>query len=181
MDNVKGATEDDIKFGEKEVFVDFRNSEIGEVVFKVRNLILRNQEIERRVKPLDKEHFNILQIFIDTVSRNNFFRMYDKTKEFLKNYHYSQKKSTRVYEFHRLHSIAGFTIPNILASTYGADYTKLSSYVSLKRIESYAKDKGYITGFASDNCAFGEEEVARKFFTLEKTNNIRWPECTKIQ
>lgn len=120
MDNLKGATQEDIDFGEEEIFVDFRNKSVGEVFFKVRNLAERNETIAKRVKPLDKDHLNILHIFVDTVSRDNFYRKYKRTTKFLQDHHYTQKKSKRVYEFHRLHSLGGYTLPNLVASTYGS-------------------------------------------------------------
>ena len=60
MDNLKGATDYDIDQGDREVFADFRNGSLPKVIFKVRNLVDRNETIRERVKPLDKDHLNIL-------------------------------------------------------------------------------------------------------------------------
>ena len=85
------------------------------MIIKVRDLIKGNKTMEERVKPLDKDHLNILHIFIDTVSRNNFFRKYKKTAKFLSENYHAEKKKKRVYEFHRVHSIRGYTFPNLFA------------------------------------------------------------------
>lgn len=156
--------------------MDFRNNKFGEVIFKVRNLVDRNETVRQRVKPLDSDHLNILSIFIDTVSRNNFYRMYKKTTKFLQNYHYSQKKSNRVYEFHRLHSLGGYTLPNLIASVYGLYWGSIYQVLNAKRIESYAKEAGYITGITSDICAVGEIEPNCK----DLNNVFSWPGCNVV-
>lgn len=49
MSNLKGATQEDIDHGEEEIFVDFRNSTTGEMIFKVRNLVQTNESVRKRV------------------------------------------------------------------------------------------------------------------------------------
>jgi hypothetical protein len=97
-----------------------------------------------------------LHIFIDVLSRNNFWRRYHKTGSFFKNYHYSQKKNKKVYEFLRFHSLIGYTFPNLLASVYGVEQGYGWNSYDLKRVEHYAQDAGYITGISSDLCEYGE-------------------------
>jgi hypothetical protein len=81
-------------------------------------------------------------------------------------------KTKRVYEFHRLHSIRGYTFPNLFASTYGISYNDSWSKEHLKRIDHYAKDAGYIVGMTSDCCTYPESEVKCKHFTdLELWSN----------
>ena len=72
-----------LKNGDEEVYVDFREDPKGKLVLKVRDLIKKDPNVRERVKKLDKQHFNILHLFVDTVSRNNFFRKYKKTTKFL--------------------------------------------------------------------------------------------------
>jgi hypothetical protein len=76
MNHIRGVTEQELKTGNEEVFIDFREKKTGEIVIKLRNLIEKDAAVKNRVKDLDKDHLNILHIFIDTVSRNNFFRKY---------------------------------------------------------------------------------------------------------
>jgi hypothetical protein len=128
----------------------------------VRNLIKTDPEVAERVKALDDDHYNILHIFIDTVSRNNFFRKYKKTTKFLQEHYHTKGKSKRVYEFFRMHSIRGYTFPNLFASTYGIAYADSWSKEHLKRIDHYAKDAGYIVGMTSDCCTYPESEVKYK-------------------
>lgn len=164
MANIKGVKAEEIDSGKEEIYVDFRNKTSGELIIKVRNLIKGNKQMEERVKLLDKDHLNILHIFVDTVSRNNFFRKYKKTSKFLQENYHSEKKKKRVYEFHRLHSIRGYTFPNLFASTYGMAYDDSWSNDHLKRIDSYAKDAGYIVGMTSDCCTYPESEVKCKHY-----------------
>jgi hypothetical protein len=78
-----GVTIRQVEEGDEEVFVDFRSNKKGDLILKVRNLIDKDPEIKKRVQKLDKDHLNILHIFVDTVSRNNFYRKYKKTTKFL--------------------------------------------------------------------------------------------------
>jgi hypothetical protein len=161
MNGLEEATPEDLVSGDREFFLDFREAE-PKVHIEVRNLIEKNPEIKERVKPVDKDHLNILNIFIDTVGRANWHRKYDKTNEFLRKYHYLKKENKRVYEYFRLHAIRGYTFPNLFASTYGVDYSHWHDD-NLKRISSYAKKAGYITGITSDCCTYSEVEVKCKF------------------
>lgn len=159
--DIKAVDEEEFLKGDKEVFIDFRSKDEGELVLKVRDLTKKNSKVKQEVKNLDNENLNILRIFIDTVSRNNFHRKYKKTLKFLKKYHYLKKKDKRVYEFFRLHSIKSWTFPNLFASTYGRDFEGWSE-TNLTRIHTYARKKGYITGFTSDCCVVSESETKGK-------------------
>jgi hypothetical protein len=61
-----------------------------------------------------------------------------------------------------MHSIKAQTFPNLFASTYGTQY-KMWSQLFMKRVSSYARDQGYVTGLASDGCFYSEFEVKSKF------------------
>lgn len=163
--NLKEVSDEEMKKGEREVFIDFRKNDQGRLKIKVKNLLERNSTVKARVKPVDKDHLNVLNIFIDTLSRNNFHRKYKRTKKFLKKYHFKKKKNKRVYEFFRLHSIRGYTFPNLFASTYGLRNENWSDEHA-KRIESYAQEKGYITGITSDCCVYPESESKSNNFFL---------------
>ena len=149
---IKAVTIEQLNNGEEEVYVDFRTKATGQVVLKVRNLLQKNETIKNRVKKEDAQHKSVLHIFIDTLSRNQFHRRYNRTSKFLNEYHHSRKKNKRVYEFFRLHSIKGYTLPNLIASVYGVNDFFIDKNEDLKRVEHYAQDAGYITGIASDLC-----------------------------
>jgi hypothetical protein len=121
MRDLKEAKEEDIENGDREFFLDFRKPEVDYHI-RVRNIIKKDPNLQKRVLKVDKDHLNIMEIFIDTVSRANWHRKYHKTNEFLRQYHYLEKKNKRVYEFFRMHSIRGYTFPNLFASTYGVEY-----------------------------------------------------------
>lgn len=156
---MQSETEESFKNGEREVFIDFRKDPEGEFVLKLRNLKETDPEVKERVKPLDDDNYNVLMIFIDTLSRANFHRKYHQTKELLQKYHYLKKKKLRAYEYFRLHSIRGYTFPNLFASTYGVPYADSWTNDHLKRIDHYAKEKGYIVGMTSDCCTYTESET----------------------
>ena len=154
MEGLKPATQFDVEHGKEEVFIDFRLKEEGELIIKLKNLNLKNRKFS--ILKEEKSHPNILRIFIDTVSRQRFIRRYHKTQQFLKKYHFSKYKKLLSYEFFRFHSIAGYTYPNLIASTYGN--FEVSYAHQLTRIETLAKKLGYITGIASDLCNLYERE-----------------------
>lgn len=135
----------------------------------MRNLLLKDPDLRKRVKKVDKDHLNILEIFIDTVSRPNWHRKYLQTNQFLKQYHYLEKKNKRVYEFFRMHSIRGYTFPNLFASTYGVEYSHWQDS-HLTRMSTYAKKAGYITGMTSDCCTYSEVEVKCRKLVASVTN-----------
>jgi hypothetical protein len=145
------ATKEEVENGDLEVFIDFRGKKPKPII-KVRNLIEKDEKIKQRVKKVDKDNLNVLHIFLDTVGRQQFFRKYPKTIEFLRKYHYLKKRNKRVYEFFRLHSIKGYTFPNLFASNYGAKLQPYPTYDHLTSLFSYHKRKGYITGVSSDMC-----------------------------
>jgi len=151
-------TEDSLEKGDREVFIDFRKDFMGEFIMKVRNL---------------KEKDPFIVVFVDTVSRNNFHRKFKNTKKLLQKYNYRLKKELRLYEYFRMHSIRGYTFPNLFASTYGVPYLDSWTDNHLKRIESYAKEAGYITGMTSDCCTYTESEVKCKKNFFENFNFFR--------
>jgi hypothetical protein len=159
--NFKEVTQEDIDQNPLyETFLDFRtlNNGLPNLIIKVKDLTKTDKELAKRVLPVDDLHQNYLQLFIDTVSRNNFIRKYSETQKFLRKYHFLKSGNKRVYEFFRLHSVRGYTLANLMPSTYG--YSEFHRYEHQKeRIDSYAKRAGYITGFSSDYCGTGEMDL----------------------
>ena len=159
MDNMESVTPLEMERGPLEVFIDFRKRSAGELKIKLKKLDFSNRET--KVENHDLDHPNILRIFIDTVSRPRFIRRYANTKAFFKKFHFSKNKKLRSYEFFRFHSLRGYTYPNLISSTYGnfRDHQK----VQMKRVEQFAREKGYVTGLASDLCSLIENEYTKGF------------------
>ena len=150
---------DSMSKSQREAFLDFRSNPYGELIVEPKDIRILNSNRKEQIKPLDAEHKNVLMIFIDTVSRQNFFRKYKKTTEFLRYYNSRLQKNLRAYEYFRLHSIRSYTFPNIFASTYGISYQDSFKDLRRKRIDSYAKEVGYVTGYSGDFCGYSESEI----------------------
>ena len=161
--NLKAVTQERFDNGPEETFIDFRKDPNGELKIKVRDL-RKNKMFDfmnYRVKKHDKKHPNILRIFVDTVSRNDFQRKFKKTAKFLKEYNFVNKEKYRAYQFFRFHSIQDFTFPNLFASSYGRNFKQWNKH-KLKRIQTHAAEKGYVTGLSSDCCVVAETETKSK-------------------
>lgn len=161
------SSQKDIDEGPREAFIDFRGDK-PEAVIKVRNLLDKDPKLKERVKNIDSEHLNVMHIFLDTVGRSNFHRKYVNTLKFLRKYHYLKKKKTRVYEFFRMHSIRGYTFPNLFGSLYGAGINHMGES-HITSLYTYHKKKGYITGVSSDTCinAIVQVNSSKECFSFE--------------
>lgn len=142
----------EIKESKREVFYDFRKEKEGQVIINLKSR-MEEQEISKRVLDLGNEDFNVLHIFLDTVSRNRFYKILPKTADFLRRFTPSKRKSKAVYEFFRMHAIRGYTEPNLKASEYGTD----SPSRGFDRISSHYRSKGFITGYAKNYCSITEK------------------------
>ena len=147
MKGIKGVTPEEMETGNEEVFVDFRKNKNGEIVIKLKDI-----SASKTILDEDENYTSILRIFVDTISRPRFYRRFPKTKDFLRQFAPSKGKSKSIYEFFRLHSIKGFTAPNLVGSLYGFGGVKHM----MKRIDSYADQRGYVTGMARDICNYNE-------------------------
>ena len=164
---------DSVKNGDRESYMTFRESPEGKYVIKLRDQ-RENPDFKRTLLPHDKDHMNILHIFMDTVSRQRVYRAMPKTVDVLKKYHFTRNEKMRVYEFFRHHALEGYTWPNLISSMYGSTDDssidiKHKSNQHRKRIETFAKEKSYITGFANNFCNVNEKELdERDEFTLKR-------------
>lgn len=148
----------DIDDSPREVFFDFRKDHIqGETIIKLRDLSSMNKFSE-----VDFEHPNIVNIFIDTISRQRFHRRFHRTKQFLKKNHFSKDGSNLAYEFFRCHSDRGYTSPNLFSQTYGFyDGIYTSSYH--KRVEHFAYEQGYVSGIFNNYCQALEVDIKKAY------------------
>jgi len=59
---------------DSEFFIDFKDSKYGIGKVIVKNLLKNNETLKSQIKDVDEDHPNVLNIFIDTVSRGRFWR-----------------------------------------------------------------------------------------------------------
>lgn len=146
--DMQSATQEEINNGEREVFYDFRTNPNGEVIIKLRDLS-KTKEFEGKFLPHNDDFPNVLNIFIDTVSRNRLYRQLPNLVNFFRKYIPENEKTKMVYEYFRMHSIQPFTETNLKASLYGTDNPKVHS----KRIDTEYRESGYVTGETYNSCS----------------------------
>jgi hypothetical protein len=114
----------DINSVPEEVFLDFGTNPNGVSSIILKDKLKTNEELRNRVKDIDIENqrYNVLNVFIDTISRMNFFRKYPRMTQFLASAKNDPKFTSRVYENKFFTSIKGWTLPNLAASIYGVDF-----------------------------------------------------------
>jgi hypothetical protein len=98
----RGVSEEEMHAGPEEVYIDLNRGEQGEYIIKVRDLTKTKPEVAERVKPVTEEFQNYIHLFIDTVSRNRFFRRYPKTVKWLQKHWHEKGEKKRVYELLRM-------------------------------------------------------------------------------
>lgn len=167
-------SKEEISLNSREVFYDFSETNIKDIINgkedrldKMPNVIFDIKELGNLYEydKIKENEYNILDIFIDTLSRQNFHRRYSMLKKWLSERHYSLNKNISSFEFFRNHSIRGYTRPNVIASQMGVkDTTDMKNMDLKKTIEddyklnkiknkfTYAKESGYVVGLSYDNC-----------------------------
>ena len=103
---------------------------------------------------------NVIHLFIDSLSRDNFRRKLIKTHKLFENLYENKNFDTRVYQFLKYHAVASWTFINMVPSMFGVD-SNFSG--SANHSNKFFKDKGFILGQAHNNCG-------REFYDLEKGN-----------
>jgi len=154
----KPTTPSELANSTYEVFFDFRNDPLGKVIIKLRD-ITKTPEYKNEFKDHDKDHPNVLHVFIDTVSRHRILRKFPQTVEWFRKYLPNKKAGKTSYEFVKMHAIKGYTAPNLEASFYGT--TRVGTHS--KRASTEFRESGYVTGDAYNYCATNP-------FTYSKSN-----------
>ena len=108
---------DSLENGDRESYMDFRESTEGKYVIKLRDQ-KKNSDFKWNLLPHDNDHMNILHIFMDTVSRQRVYIAMPKTVDVLKKIPFTRNEKMRVYEFFRHHALGGYTWPNLMSSMY---------------------------------------------------------------
>ena len=142
--------------GPEEVFVDFRGNKYGQLKIKLKNMAQYRPSKYKLLQKVSDKHMNVLNIFVDTISKERFYRKFPYTAQFLIDLKNDPKSKGEVYEFHRFHSIGGITQLNLIGSEYGMGPHRWKYRTTLHKYGTSATEKGYVWGMAGDNCE-GEE------------------------
>ena len=110
---------------------------------KLRDKIITNDKHSNKTR-IDK---NVLILYIDNLSRNNFLRKLPKTSKWLEQFVDSEENSLELFQYFRYNSVYDHTKYNNNAMYYGdIGYVKNTSD---NVFEMYSKN-GYVTGFFED-------------------------------
>ena len=113
-----------------EVFVDFSNGTYGEIEIRIN---IKDKLLNERKLLEKKNSNNVLFLFMDNLSRVQFYRQYKKTKEFLKKFltfeGYSndmdKKQKYHGFEFLKYQKLDGATLQNALPMFSGVYYNQI--------------------------------------------------------
>jgi Protein of unknown function (DUF229) len=103
------------------MFVDFRGEygEKGKLIVKAKDFTKYDGKIQQRLKNESLDKPTIIQIFMDTTSRFQFYRMFKKTIRYLTELKHNPQTEYEVIENLRHHNLGDFTDPNQLGFAYG--------------------------------------------------------------
>ena len=118
--------------------------------------LIRNETLSKERKRMEKNssslYQNVLIIYLDAISRQNFFRKLNKTVSFLNQFtRYDTNKNTKdftVFQFFKYNTIKAHTLPNIKPMFYGVQYTDTNGTNLVK----YYKEQGFVTGHTGTTC-----------------------------
>ena len=140
-----------------EVIVDYRENSYGDLKIKLnKNKTLSNKRKKQSSKKNNSTN-NILFIYLDNLSRINFYRQYKKTIKFIEKFFtyngYSTKNDINQkyhgFEFLKYHKFNGATLRNAIPMFSGVYFGKNYKMVSIVK---ELKSIGYITCNVQDVC-----------------------------
>jgi hypothetical protein len=145
-----------------EIIIDFKkkNPEMSLRVTKDESLVQKRTNVRSSFKNNKFISKNVIHLFIDSLSRDNFRRKLPKARAWLERFYKNQNSEARVYQFLKYHGIASWTFINMVPTTFGVDGSHQGNPVHSNR---YYKEKGFITGQAHNYCG-------REFYDLEPGN-----------
>ena len=123
---------------------------------KINMHLIRNEtlsaERKQRAKSTTSLYENVLILYLDAISRPNFYRKLNKTVEFLNQFtRYDTNPETKnftVFQFFKYNTIKSHTLPNIKPMFYGIQYTDPNGTNLVK----YYKEQGFVTGHTGTTC-----------------------------
>ena len=116
----------------------------------------KNETLAQERKEIAKNstslYQNILMIYTDAVSRQNFYRKLKKTADFLEPFtRYDPNQETKdfsVFQFMKYHTLRAQTVSNIKPMFYGAGFTETHGTNLVK----WMKEQGFVTGHSQSSC-----------------------------
>jgi hypothetical protein len=103
---------------------------------------------------------NVLFVFIDSLSRDNFRRKLKRSKAWLEKYYNNKKSEAESFQFLKYHGIASWTIINMTPTTFGVDVSHVGRP---NHFLKYYKERGFITAQGLNYCG-------REMYDLEPGN-----------
>ena len=154
---------------ETEAWVDFQGKEpkVKIEIKKDEELIKKRRELLIKNNLLNNPYKGLYILFIDGLSRSNFFRLYKQNFLYLEKYHNNKYSKYEVFQFFRFHSIKPYTSANVGLWRFGNknwDDNKNKITPKLINIEGELAKKGLITGYSSGFC----NTKINEFFKGEK-------------
>lgn len=145
-----------------EVTVDFRkpHPEMNIRISRDEQLVAKRTQIRNSFKNTNFLAKNVIHLFVDSLSRDNFRRKLPKSKEWLERFYNKDTTDAKVYQFLKYHAIASWTYINMVPTTFGVDGSFQGSPIHNVK---YYKEKGFITGQVHNYCG-------REFYDIEPGN-----------
>jgi hypothetical protein len=130
-----------------EIVIDFKkeNPEMTLRVKKDEQLADKRTKVRQSYKNTKFLSKNVIHLFIDSLSRDNFKRKLPKSLKWLENRFRNKNSESRVYQFMKYHAIASWTFINMVPTAFGVDGSFNGSPVHSNK---YFKEKGFIIGQA---------------------------------
>lgn len=170
LQRVKPVNEEEIIYEKHEVVLDRRDSDpvVNINVFRNETLVERSHKIMNSHRTSGPISRNIITIFIDSVSRQQFFRMLKKTNQWLESHYSSPSSSLESFQFFKYNSLGNSTVSNMWPLFYGTEHQPLPRNKPKKMSYSLTrsfKDQGYITAKSNNFCG------STYFETLKNDSN----------
>ena len=143
-------------------FDDEGNGKVNIEITKDENLIKKKKKIYEELNPKYK---NVYFIFIDSLSREHFYKKLPKTKELLEKYYWDNKNKEKThssYQFLKYQNFAGWTDINVTPMLFGKKQMTRGSH-----IVKHFNDNGYITANSGNFCT-------KLIFPIYRWNNGKY-------
>ena len=128
--------------------------------------IAKEREAQRTEQPLTK---NYIYLFIDSLSRADFYRKLPETKEWMESLYDNPDSVTNAYQFFRYNAMSHYTEDNIIPATFGKQ--KQYTATNNEHISFDFESQGFVNGFSSTDCSGREFPVSEDD---DYYQNLKW-------